>query len=56
MRGYVESDPVVWRFPTLEETDQDFMNYELAKVTNVEVDLDHWSKRTHGARSHNPKT
>jgi hypothetical protein len=41
MRG-MASDPVVKRFHTLEETDQEFMKYELAEVTNAEVDLDHW--------------
>jgi hypothetical protein len=52
----VESDPVVWRFRTPEETDQEFMKYELTKVTSVEVDLDHWSKRTRGARSESLET
>jgi hypothetical protein len=52
----VASDPIVQRFHTPEETDQEFTKYELVEVASVEVDLDHWSKRTHGARSHSPET
>jgi hypothetical protein len=50
------SDPIVWRFHTPEETDQEFTKYELTEVMSVEVDLDRWSKRTRGARSESPET
>jgi hypothetical protein len=52
MRGYMASYPIVQRFHTLEKTEQEFMKYELAKVVSVEGDLNHWSKRKHGTRSH----
>jgi hypothetical protein len=52
----MESDPVMRRFHTLEETGQEFMKYALTEVASSKVDLDRWSKRTHGARSHSPET
>jgi hypothetical protein len=56
MREYMESDPVVWRFNTPKETDQDFMKYELIEVVSAEVNLDHWLKRTCGTTSHSLET
>jgi hypothetical protein len=52
----VASNPVVQIFHTLEEPNQDFTKYEIVEVVSVEVDLDHWLKRTCGTRSESPGT
>jgi hypothetical protein len=55
MRGYVESDSVVQIFCTSEETDEEFMKYELFEVMSAKVNLNYWLKRTRGARSESPE-
>jgi hypothetical protein len=50
MDGYVENDPVVWRLVLERILAEGFQSVKTVEVMNARVNLDHWSKRTHGTR------